>query len=55
MLTTRSSDFELHIGQDISIGYPGRSSTMVELYLWESYTFPMLTSEAAVVLAPVSP
>jgi uncharacterized linocin/CFP29 family protein len=52
VLTTRGGDFELHIGQDISIGYLSHSSTTVELYLQESFTFQMLTSEAAVVLAP---
>lgn len=51
VLTTRGGDFELHIGQDISIGYLSHSSTTVELYLQESFTFQMLTSEAAVVLA----
>jgi uncharacterized linocin/CFP29 family protein len=55
VLTTRGGDFELDIGQDISIGYLSHSSTMVELYLQETFTFRMLTSEAAVVLAPVSP
>jgi uncharacterized linocin/CFP29 family protein len=52
VLTTRGGDFELHIGQDISIGYLSHSSTTVELYLQESFTFQMLTSEAAVILAP---
>lgn len=52
VLTTRGGDFELHIGQDISIGYLSHSSTMVELYLQETFTFQMLTSEAAVILAP---
>lgn len=50
VLTTRGGDFELEIGQDISIGYLGHSATTVELYLQESFTFRMLTSEAAVAL-----
>jgi len=52
VMTTRKGDFLLDIGQDISIGYQSHSSTVVELYLLETFTFRLLTSEAAVVLAP---
>jgi uncharacterized linocin/CFP29 family protein len=52
VVTTRSGDFELDIGQDISIGYQSHSSTVVELYFQETFTFRLLTTEAAVVLAP---
>src|SRR5258708_658715 len=52
VLTTRGGDFELDIGQDISIGYSSHSTTIVELYLQETFTFRLLTTEAAVVLAP---
>jgi uncharacterized linocin/CFP29 family protein len=52
VLTTRGGDFELDIGQDISIGYLSHSQTIVELYLQETFTFRVLTAEAAVVLAP---
>jgi uncharacterized linocin/CFP29 family protein len=51
VLTTRGGDFELDIGQDISIGYLGHSDTTVELYLQESFIFRLLTTEAAVALA----
>lgn len=51
LLTTRGGDFELDIGQDISIGYASHSATTVELYFFESFTFRLLTTEAAVVLA----
>jgi len=51
VLSTRGGDFELDIGQDISIGYLGHSKTIVELYLQETFTFRLLTTEAAVVLA----
>lgn len=51
VLTTRGGDFELDIGQDISIGYSNHSGTVVELYLQETFTFRQLTSEAAVALA----
>lgn len=50
ILTTRGGDFELSIGQDISIGYLSHSETIVRLYLQESFTFRMLTTEAAVAL-----
>ncbi len=50
LLTTRGGDFELDIGQDFSIGYLSHSSTRVELYLQESFTFRLLTTEASVVL-----
>jgi len=51
VVTTRGGDFELDIGQDISIGYQSHTSTVVELYLQETFTFRLLTTEAAVVLA----
>ena len=54
VLTTRGGDFELAVGQDISIGYLGHSATTVELYLQESFTFRVLTAEAAVAL-PAAP
>ena len=50
VLTTRGGDFQLSIGQDISIGYLHHSETAVELYLQESFTFQLLTTEAAVAL-----
>jgi uncharacterized linocin/CFP29 family protein len=52
VLTTRGGDFELAIGQDISIGYLSHSASAVELYLQESFTFRLLTTEAVVALAP---
>jgi uncharacterized linocin/CFP29 family protein len=52
VLTTRGGDFELDIGQDVSIGYSSHSETSVGLYLQETFTFRLLTSEAAVALAP---
>ena len=51
VLTTRGGDFDLHIGQDISIGYLSHTDNVVRLYLQETLTFLLLTSEAAVVLA----
>jgi uncharacterized linocin/CFP29 family protein len=52
VLTTRGGDFDLHIGQDVSIGYSSHTDVAVTLYLQETFTFLLLTSEAAVALAP---
>jgi uncharacterized linocin/CFP29 family protein len=52
VLTTRSGDFALHLGQDVSIGYLSHSDAAVRLYLQETFTFQMLTGEAAVALTP---
>jgi uncharacterized linocin/CFP29 family protein len=52
VLSTRGGDYELHLGQDLSIGYSSHDSTSVELYFQESLTFLMYTSEAAVALLP---
>src|SRR5499433_4189405 len=52
VVTTRGGDLDLHIGQDVSIGYLSHRDTHVRLYLQESFTFLYLTSESAVALAP---
>ena len=52
VLTTRGGDFDLQIGQDFSIGYLSHTDAAVRLYLQESFTFLLLTTEAAVALAP---
>ena len=54
VLTTRGGDFDLHIGQDISIGYLNHTDAAVRLYLQETFTFLLLTTEAAVALAPAT-
>lgn len=54
VLTGRGGDFELDLGQDISIGYLGHTAAEVELYLQESFTFRLLTTEAAVALGAPS-
>jgi uncharacterized linocin/CFP29 family protein len=51
VLSRRGGDFELDIGQDFSIGYSSHSADSVELYLQESFTFRLLTTEAAVALS----
>jgi uncharacterized linocin/CFP29 family protein len=50
VVTTRGGDFELHLGQDLSIGYLSHTDTAVRLYLQETFTFLMLTSEASVAI-----
>ncbi|WDD92641.1 bacteriocin family protein [Burkholderia sp. FERM BP-3421] len=48
VLSTRGGDFELHLGQDLSIGYQSHTDKLVKLYLRETFTFLMLTGEASV-------
>jgi uncharacterized linocin/CFP29 family protein len=50
VLTTRGADFDLHIGQDFSIGYLNHGDATVQLYLQETLTFLLLTTEASVSL-----
>lgn len=52
VVTTRGGDFELHLGQDLSIGYLSHTDASVRLYLQETFTFFLLTSEASVALQP---
>src|SRR6204780_1712258 len=52
VVTTRGGDFELHIGQDVSIGYLSHTDDAVRPYLQETFTFLLLTTEAAVALTP---
>ena len=54
VVTTRGGDFDLHIGQDISIGYSTHTDSVVRLYLQETLTFLLLTTEAAVALVPAA-
>ncbi|SHH09235.1 family 1 encapsulin nanocompartment shell protein [Bradyrhizobium erythrophlei] len=50
VLTTRGGDFGLYIGEDVSIGYLGHDDEKVRLYLQETFTFLLLTTEASVAL-----
>jgi uncharacterized linocin/CFP29 family protein len=52
VVEARGGDRDLHIGQDISIGYLSHMDTHVRLYLQETFTFLYLTSESAVAFAP---
>jgi uncharacterized linocin/CFP29 family protein len=55
LLSTRGGDFELRIGQDLSIGYLSHDAASIELYFQESLTFLVYTSEAAVPLTQPQP
>ncbi len=50
VLSVRGGDFELTVGQDVSIGYLAHTAEAVTLYLQESFTFRTLSPEAAVPL-----
>lgn len=50
VLSMRGGDFELHVGQDFSIGYLDHDADRVRLYLEESFTFWLLSPQAAVPL-----
>jgi uncharacterized linocin/CFP29 family protein len=51
LLSARGGDFELYLGEDVSIGYLSHDASSVELYFEESLTFIVQTSEAAVSLS----
>ncbi|WP_448222168.1 family 1 encapsulin nanocompartment shell protein [Gordonia iterans] len=50
LVSTRGGDFELAIGQDVSIGYDSHDADVVNLYFTESFTYLTYTAEAAVPL-----
>jgi uncharacterized linocin/CFP29 family protein len=50
VLSLRGGDYELWLGQDLSIGYAHHDKKDVELYLTESFTFRVLEPGAAVPL-----
>lgn len=54
LLSTRGGDYELTVGQDLSIGYTAHDRVNVELYLTESFTFRILERKAAVFLRRAS-
>lgn len=49
LVSERGGDFELTIGQDVSVGYDSHDAKKVKLYLTESFTFRVLSPEAVVV------
>ncbi len=50
LLSTRGGDFELTVGQDLSIGYAIHDKKNIELYITESFTFRVLDPAAAIAL-----
>jgi uncharacterized linocin/CFP29 family protein len=48
LLSARGGDYELRLGQDLSIGYQSHDAESVHLYFTESFTFAVYTTEASV-------
>src|SRR5580700_7505847 len=55
LLSARGGDFELRLGQDLSIGYLAHDADTVQLYFQESLTFLVYTAEASVALGVARP
>lgn len=55
VLSERGGDYELHLGQDLSIGYASHDPERVHLYFVESVTFLVNTPEAAVPINAAAP
>ncbi len=51
VLSQRGEDFELTVGQDFAIGYLDHDAERVRLYIEESFTFWLLSPQAAIPLA----
>lgn len=50
VLSMRGEDFELTVGEDFSIGYLNHDAERVRLYIEESFTFWLISPQAAVPL-----
>ncbi len=50
LMSVRGGDYELTVGQDLSLGYARHDRDAVELFLTESFTFRVLEPAAAVHL-----
>ena len=50
VLSMRGEDFALTVGEDFSIGYLGHDAETVRLYLEETFTFWLLSPQAAIPL-----
>jgi uncharacterized linocin/CFP29 family protein len=55
LLSSRGGDYELRLGQDLSIGYLSHDAGTVQLYFQESLTFLVYTAEASVALGAHTP
>jgi len=50
VVSLRGGDFIFESGQDLSIGYASHTSRTVDLYLQETFSFRVVTPEAAIAL-----
>jgi uncharacterized linocin/CFP29 family protein len=50
VISGRGGDYELRLGQDLSIGYLSHDDEAVRLYFEETFTFAVYTAEASVPL-----
>ncbi len=50
LVSARGDDYQLIVGQDLSIGYNYHTSEKIEFFIFESLTFRVNTPEAAIVL-----
>ena len=50
LLSVRGGDFELQLGQDLSIGYLSHDAETIDLYLQETFTFRVSTPEASIAI-----
>ncbi len=50
VLSCRGGDYELRLGEDLSIGYLSHDAEHVQLYFQESFTFAAYTAEAGVTI-----
>lgn len=55
LVTRRGGDFELTLGQDVTLGYEFHDSKDVKLFFTESVTFRVLDEDAAVLFRPEAP
>ncbi len=51
MVSGRGGDYQLRLGQDLSIGYLSHDADQVRLYFTESFTFSVCTAEASVSIS----
>lgn len=51
VLSLRGGDFEMVLGEDFTVGYVEHTASAVRLFLEESFTFRVLSPEAAVPLS----
>lgn len=53
LVSERGGDFELHLGQDISLGFEGHDTKKVKLFFTESFAYQIHGPEAVRILKPV--